>query len=239
MAIGRELRAQRLAHGMTQEQLAERLGVTRQAVSSYESDRTRPDIDMLGRMAGVFGTDLDGLVSGQAAARRAAARLRIGSAALAAVLTALTLASSALLWCADRFYPLPDGGSADAETLAAHSRLTGAWAGVDSAILALSFAGLLALLVLTIAWKPLLPWKRVALRAAVSAAAVLLAAVPFALTDRVFTPVNYYFVPVRTALRIALTAAACLLADHLRRRARRRAAGSDRAQKNGPRGSER
>lgn len=47
MKIGENLRALRADSGMTQEQVAEKLGVTRQALSSYESNRTRPDIDTL------------------------------------------------------------------------------------------------------------------------------------------------------------------------------------------------
>ena len=53
MAINHELRQLRLARGMTQEQAAERLGVTRQALSSYETGRTRPDLDTLLRLAEV------------------------------------------------------------------------------------------------------------------------------------------------------------------------------------------
>ena len=47
MNLGENLRALRQSRGMTQQQAAERLNVTRQTVSGYESNRTRPDIDML------------------------------------------------------------------------------------------------------------------------------------------------------------------------------------------------
>lgn len=76
MAINHELRQLRLARGMTQEQAAERLGVTRQALSSYETGRTRPDLDTLLRLAEVYGTDLEGILYGQEPARRALGQVR-------------------------------------------------------------------------------------------------------------------------------------------------------------------
>ena len=41
------LRARRTALGLTQEALAEKLHVTRQAVSSWENGKTQPDLEML------------------------------------------------------------------------------------------------------------------------------------------------------------------------------------------------
>ena len=54
--------------------MAEMIGVTRQALSSYESGRTRPDIDLLLRLSEVYETDIDGVVYGQ---NRALKSLRI------------------------------------------------------------------------------------------------------------------------------------------------------------------
>ena len=64
MSIHQNLRRLRAQSGMTQEQVAEQLGLTRQALSSYESGRTRPDIDMLLRLCQVYHTDLEDLVYG-------------------------------------------------------------------------------------------------------------------------------------------------------------------------------
>lgn len=47
--------------GMTQEQLAARLGVTFQAVSKWETGVSCPDIQLLPRIADVFGVTLDAL----------------------------------------------------------------------------------------------------------------------------------------------------------------------------------
>lgn len=47
--------------GLTQSQLAEKLNVTRQTVSSWETGRTEPDIESMTRMAEIFGTDMNEL----------------------------------------------------------------------------------------------------------------------------------------------------------------------------------
>ncbi len=47
--------------GLTQSQLAEKLNVTRQTVSSWETGRTEPDIESMTRMAEIFDTDMNEL----------------------------------------------------------------------------------------------------------------------------------------------------------------------------------
>ena len=46
---------------MTQETLAEKLGITPQSVSRWENGQSRPDVDMLPRLAAFFGTTIDAL----------------------------------------------------------------------------------------------------------------------------------------------------------------------------------
>jgi transcriptional regulator with XRE-family HTH domain len=52
--------------GLTQDQLAEKLGVTAQAVSKWENDLSCPDITMLPKLAEIFGTTTDTLLGWQA-----------------------------------------------------------------------------------------------------------------------------------------------------------------------------
>lgn len=54
----------RTEHGMTQEQLATQIGVSRQSVAKWESDRSYPEMDKLIKMTGIFGCTLDELVMG-------------------------------------------------------------------------------------------------------------------------------------------------------------------------------
>jgi len=51
--------------GLSQENLAELLGVTRQAVQKWESGASRPDMDNLAALARYFNVSLDYLVTGQ------------------------------------------------------------------------------------------------------------------------------------------------------------------------------
>lgn len=59
--IGKNIKALREAKGITQDALAEALFVTRQTVSNYENGRTRPDVDMLLRIAQVLDTEVSRL----------------------------------------------------------------------------------------------------------------------------------------------------------------------------------
>ena len=62
MSVGARLAQARRAQNLTQEQLAEILGVTRQAVSRWESDSAYPETDKIIRMAGLFGVSCDYLM---------------------------------------------------------------------------------------------------------------------------------------------------------------------------------
>lgn len=56
--VSKRIRELRQEKGMTQEELAERLHVTRQAVSNWETRKTRPDVEMLEAISAVFGIEL-------------------------------------------------------------------------------------------------------------------------------------------------------------------------------------
>ena len=62
--IGKNIKGLRERRGMTQESLAEALFVTRQTVSNYETGKSRPDIDMLVRIAQVLDADMNHLLYG-------------------------------------------------------------------------------------------------------------------------------------------------------------------------------
>lgn len=62
--IGKNIKALRIQQNMTQEELAERLFVTRQTVSNYETGRSRPDVEMLAKIAEVLNTDANTVIYG-------------------------------------------------------------------------------------------------------------------------------------------------------------------------------
>lgn len=61
MGLGEKLKSHRIKKGLSQEQLAEQVGVSRQAVSKWESNQALPSSDNLLILASVFGTSLDEL----------------------------------------------------------------------------------------------------------------------------------------------------------------------------------
>lgn len=63
MDIGTTIKKLRREHGMTQEQLAEYMGVSVSAVSQWELGKTAPDIGMLPVLCGVFKVSADELLS--------------------------------------------------------------------------------------------------------------------------------------------------------------------------------
>ena len=62
MTFGERLQALRQRAGMSQDALAERLGVSRQAVSRWERDETMPETDKVIALADLFGVTTDYLL---------------------------------------------------------------------------------------------------------------------------------------------------------------------------------
>lgn len=60
--LGQKIKRLRKQSGMTQEDLADLLHVTRSAVSSWETGVRTPDIYMLRKIANLFGVSLDYIV---------------------------------------------------------------------------------------------------------------------------------------------------------------------------------
>lgn len=64
MNLGKNISKLRKASGMTQEELAYRLGVSPQAVSKWENETSCPDISLLPDIAKIFGISIDRLMIG-------------------------------------------------------------------------------------------------------------------------------------------------------------------------------
>lgn len=62
MTLGERLQRLRRARGMTQEQLAERIGVSRQSLSGWENDAALPDTVHVVALAELFGVTTDYLL---------------------------------------------------------------------------------------------------------------------------------------------------------------------------------
>ena len=64
MNFGEQIKKIRSDSGLTQEQFAAKLNVSRQSISSWENNRNLPDLEMTVEIARVFGLSLDQLILG-------------------------------------------------------------------------------------------------------------------------------------------------------------------------------
>lgn len=67
--IAKNIKKQRVRSGMTQEELAEQLFVTRQTISNYENGKSNPDIETLQQMARILDTDMEFFLYGEQKAK--------------------------------------------------------------------------------------------------------------------------------------------------------------------------
>ena len=65
MTLGERIVHYRKRQGLSQEQLSQRLGVSRQSVSKWERDESLPEADKLPLLAKTLGVSLDALLSGE------------------------------------------------------------------------------------------------------------------------------------------------------------------------------
>lgn len=92
--IGKNIRTLRERRGMTQEELAQALFVTRQTVSNYETGKSRPDIDMLVSIAQVLETDVNQVLYGlppEQDRQREVRYLAVGCLILVAIFLLMTI----------------------------------------------------------------------------------------------------------------------------------------------------
>ena len=64
MELGKQIRMYRLENKLSQEELADRIYVSRQTISNWENDKNYPDINSLVLLSEVFKVSLDKLIKG-------------------------------------------------------------------------------------------------------------------------------------------------------------------------------
>ena len=67
MTLGQNIQTARRAKGLSQEALAERIGVSRQALGKWEKDTALPGLDNLQALAAELGTGVDALLGAEQA----------------------------------------------------------------------------------------------------------------------------------------------------------------------------
>ena len=63
--LGKRISSLRREKGLKQEDLAEKLGISAQAVSKWETEQTCPDISLLPQLAKILGVSVDELLTGE------------------------------------------------------------------------------------------------------------------------------------------------------------------------------
>ena len=109
MTIDEKIAKARRKKRLTQEELADRLGVSRQAVSKWESGAALPETDKLARLSGLLGVSCDYLLCDDAAEEQENASGRPKQEAEAA---GQTLMEEKDARCLHRRRPLTSGGVA-------------------------------------------------------------------------------------------------------------------------------
>ena len=71
MTLGETIKEQRTAHGLSQETLAEAMGVSRQAVTKWEAGQSAPSSEKLIALAKLFHISLDELIGNETASSQA------------------------------------------------------------------------------------------------------------------------------------------------------------------------
>lgn len=64
MELGNQIKKYRGENSLSQEQLAERIYVSRQTISNWENDKSYPDVNSLVLLSEVFNTSIDNLIKG-------------------------------------------------------------------------------------------------------------------------------------------------------------------------------
>lgn len=194
MNINNNLKKLRTEAGLTQEQVAEKLNVTRQALSSYESGRTRPDIDTLVRLAGIYDTDVNSIIYGPEDST-VTEGIKKAAHFLAVLLIVLTALRSALALCSNTFFRV-DAEAPDFKTiLEKHFAISRAWETADSLTLTVSFVGFLIIFYMFTTKRCRVNFETKAKYMVILAACLFIPSILMSLADPVFSLVDYIITP--------------------------------------------
>ena len=104
MEFNSKLQQLRTNKGLTQEQLAEKLFISRVTVSKWESGRGYPNIESLKLIAKVFSVSVDQLLSGDELLTIAENQSREGSRTIRSLVFCVLVFMSSIISCASFFW---------------------------------------------------------------------------------------------------------------------------------------
>ena len=200
MKINDNLRRARIDAGLTQEQVALQVGISRQALSYYESGRSQPDIDMLMSLCKVYGTDINDILYGKKTGRKGYKAVCIVAVYLAVVIFLLTFASAFMLSWADMRFPVKEGAvhTDELHNLLVRISMNKSIYIVDTVNRVLSSVGFLGLYVLILATKSRFTMGRKLVYIGIVTASVLIVPCVFALINPsdLYTLQEYITIPL-------------------------------------------
>lgn len=218
--INETLRQLRRDSGMTQEQVAAQLGVTRQALSGYESGRTQPGLDTLQRLAHIYRVELTDLIYGNKPNQHLYTALKILAIVTISLFLVMVLAESLILWTINHFFVLDQGLLTEADKAIMDIRfqfldareLTG---GICRGLFQSCY---IALLVLSLCLKKPLRSQTKLLFFLFPVFGTAVIVFPIALTDPVYMIADYILSPAVTLAGILPLLAASFIIDAVRNR---------------------
>jgi transcriptional regulator with XRE-family HTH domain len=229
--INETLRELRREQKLTQEEVAQRLNVTRQAISNYESGRTEPGLDILQKLAEVYKVELTEIIYGRGKSDPLKKPLKWTATAVLVIALVGGLVTSALRWSAGYFFPLTFGQQVSAGTeqwvdLQRHFAMSGAADTVEGIYSGIVGTGWMILFVLSLCRKQLLPTREKLKFALCFCVGITAATLPWGLLDPVMGHVNYIITPFNCAVELVFFLLLSILIDWIRLRHREKSAPS-------------
>ena len=201
-AIKDNLRTLRNISGLSQSEAAEALHVTRQTISSYETGRTEPDLEMLKALAELYHADVHDVMYGGNRVQRKIRHLRAAVIAAAAILLLCLLIHSVMYLVINTLFAAANGTAVTPENMDfIHTRFViRDAADIIARIGVFVFdAGSLILLYPIASMRKVCPAWKMLLWLLGLVAAVLLVTVPFAMLDKTFGIGDYLIAPMTGA----------------------------------------
>lgn len=109
--IHTNLKELRIEKGFTQEQVADKIGLTRQAISGYESGKRQPGIDILMELAKIYEVDFEDILYGTKESLRSRKRIKVCAFWVEGIFLSLQMLFGLLHTLADMAFIFPASGT--------------------------------------------------------------------------------------------------------------------------------
>ena len=218
-AVNENLKYLRQAKGLTQAMVADAIGVTRQTISSYESGRTQPDLEILKSLAEVYQADIYDILYGGNRLQKRLKFLYRTAYLLTAVLLIGLLVHSALLWTVNTYFAVTPGMITESNHQIINMRFS--LLNTSEAIINISSTvfnfGCIILLFICISTDYSVAFRTKLLWLLGMAATALIVTMPWAMFDNIYSYIDYLLPILKTMPTALLVFAILSVADFIRK----------------------